>query len=734
MSDQSPKNQVFNDYAVFLTALLPQAVGFMFHDRHGRLFWQDNSQHANELNQTFETALSDLIMSGQVDEDACRVPLNNCTAYLIRVVSKNGNMLGTLTALVKQDVGIMPYRTCVERLRPAVTTLGRELTLRSRIASVNNRLKERANEYEFLKTLADIGRSSTNCEESLRHILRLAIEHLKLDGAVFVADQHGLGITAGEYPLSIRDAKREILAMELMVDEDSMDLSASLANRTVPSARGASAAWPILDENSKLTGILILSQPPEVNGFSDYAANISSFVASTIEHVIERGFDTLTGLINWPGFEALLQEACNSQLDDCTLVYLDVDQLHVVNDTFGRDTGDDVLRNFSGIVRDVLDGHTVSRVASDGFAALLSGVDIDTGLELGKRICSEFRSLNYASGDRKFRPSVSIGLAPLILDDTDSRGVLVPAQIACQAAKDRGRDRCEVYQNTDASIVRRMDELSLVGSIRNAIEDGQLVLHAQPIVPLKMESSTAYVEILVRMLDAAGNPLEPAYFMGAAERYQLMPDLDRWVISNALKTLAETRTDAAGRPLEFAINLSGQSIGKDEFLDFIRDEIRTSGVAPERLCFEITETAAVANLKKAQAFVEEIKHIGCRFSLDDFGTGLSSFAYLKLFDVDKIKIDGSFVRDASENEISRSMITAIAEIARVMKISTVAEYVQDRATMDLLRNIGIDWAQGYFVGKPQPLIELVAVDTYSDTARLDEIGAELLPAIHEELI
>jgi EAL domain-containing protein (putative c-di-GMP-specific phosphodiesterase class I) len=239
----------------------------------------------------------------------------------------------------------------------------------------------------------------------------------------------------------------------------------------------------------------------------------------------------------------------------------------------------------------------------------------------------------------------------------------------------------------------------------------------------------------VRLLDTSGNLVEPSQFLGAAERYHLVQEIDRWVVAKAIETLATQGETLAGHAMRFAVNLSGQSLGNDQFLDFVRAELARTGVAPDRLCFEITETVAVSNLQKAQLFISEMKKIGCLFSLDDFGTGLSSFAYLKLFDVNKLKIDGSFVHDICQNEVSRSMVSAITEIAHVMKIETVAEYVQDEETVTALREIGVDWVQGFHIGEPVRLTELFDDQTIIDTADIADVtdSAEENTAILETL-
>jgi EAL domain-containing protein (putative c-di-GMP-specific phosphodiesterase class I) len=280
--------------------------------------------------------------------------------------------------------------------------------------------------------------------------------------------------------------------------------------------------------------------------------------------------------------------------------------------------------------------------------------------------------------------------------------------VACGAAKDRGRGRVEVYEAADESIIQRFDNIRLVGQIRNAIESDRLMLVAQPIMPVRENTANPYCEVLVRFLDDEGRQMSPAEFLSAAERYQLMEELDRWVVTRTLQMLEPHVVRLAGTGSRFAINLSGQSLGSEQFLPFVQDRLAATSVPPGMLCFEITESVAVANLQRAQTFMHTLKRIGCKFALDDFGTGLSSFAYLKLFPVDTLKIDGSFIRDLSSNVVSQSVVAAISEVARVMQLDSVAEFVQDEATLALLPKLGITWAQGWLFGQPVPLGERIA--------------------------
>jgi diguanylate cyclase (GGDEF)-like protein len=732
------KTEVFADFSAFLNALLPQALGFLFHDRKGRLFWRDRDDQPFELNDDFHAALAEVLGDGDIPGDEARIKLDRATAFVIPLTSDRGRNLGALTAVVDPDTGGMPYQFCVDVLSPAVRSLGRELSLRYYLMDVNKQLEAQTTDHDFLQALGDEARQRTSCQQVLGSVLELCLEHLKVIGATLVVPDKKLYFAIGDDPVNKTEAQ---LFFESLVDAEAESKAEAKAKAEAEGEADPEAeAEPDLDDleagfvpaasdelgdtystlirqNAETPiGVLVLS-----HGGADpeYAARLSGligFVVSTIEHVIERDFDALTGLILWPNFEHQLDEACRDIENYYSLMFLDIDQLHVVNDTFGRAYGDIVLKEFAAILKKNLGEHLVTRVTSDSFAALLKNKSVKNAEKIAKKICTELNEKGYAEDGKSFRPSVSIGVAQLVPSNDGVRSALVPAQVACQAAKDRGRGRVEVYQSADTSIVQRLEDINQVGSIRNAIESGRLILYAQPIVSLRGGDLTHYFEILVRMLNTAGDPVEPAEFMSAAERYQLMQELDRWVVAASVDALLNSNHSS----IRFAINLSGQSLGNDQFLDFVRSELQRSGLAPNRLSFEITETVAVANLQKAQLFMNVLKELGCHFSLDDFGTGLSSFAYLKLFPVNALKIDGSFVRDITENEVSKSMVAAIAEIARVMNLETVAEFVQDQKSMDLLKDLGVTWAQGYFIGTPRPLGDYL---NEIDAEQLEEVSA-----------
>ena len=281
---------------------------------------------------------------------------------------------------------------------------------------------------------------------------------------------------------------------------------------------------------------------------------------------------------------------------------------------------------------------------------------------------------------------------------------MAAAEVACNAAKDSGRDRTQVYASDNTTLIRRGEEIEWIGRLQQALRDDSFVLHCQPVTPLDSRNEQHF-EVLVRMIDEEQRVRAPGEFMPAAERYQLMPLIDRWVIRNALRTISFCKTKSAGSV--FCINLSGQSLTHAGFLEFIEHELEAAGVRPTKICFEITETAAISNIDEALSFMVRLPELGCRFALDDFGAGLSSFGYLKILPVDYLKIDGSFIREVVKDEIAYSMVRAICQIGKTMDLSIVAEFVGDDETRDVLGQIGVDYVQGFHIGKPAPFEQVL---------------------------
>ena len=469
-------------------------------------------------------------------------------------------------------------------------------------------------------------------------------------------------------------------------------------------------ACPLVDRLGNLEGML--AQLGRIDGqpFLPSHSRFMAHIVRKVEYVIEQSFDAMTGLMNRDGFQAQLEEALKSLAgnDDAhQIMYFDVDNLQLVNDTFGQQAGDEVVTRFAQVLEENLPKNAVAtRLSGDHFAILLTHSAQEDAVEVARGVQEQCRDLRYLEGDKSLQVTVSAGVAPLSAGTADTETALTAARIACESAKDHGRDRVEVYDRGDQSIVRRYDDMQLVAEIQKTLDVDGFVLFAQPIVSLSRPDASPRFEVLLRMKDRAGNKISSKSFFSAAERYQLMPQIDRWVVSTAVRMLAPQAAKLAEAGVSFAINLSGQTLGDDGILGFIEGELDMTGMPPATLCFEVTESAAVSNRRKAQAFIDALRARGCRFSLDDFGAGLSSFAYLKSFKVDTLKIDGSFIRDITRNRISESMVAAITQVARVMQLETVAEYVESEETRELVARLGVGYAQGHALGKP---VELDAV-------------------------
>ncbi|QKT03884.1 EAL domain-containing protein [Ectothiorhodospiraceae bacterium 2226] len=419
--------------------------------------------------------------------------------------------------------------------------------------------------------------------------------------------------------------------------------------------------------------------------------------------------DGLTGLLNRQSFERALRqavdEARNGQQHHA-LCYLDLDQFKLVNDTCGHVAGDELLRQIAQLIREHLrESDIIARLGGDEFGLLLRGCALSDAERVADKVCRAIRAFRFVWKDHSFLNGASIGLVPIVEDSGTVAELLSLADVACYAAKDSGRNKVHVYTPDDAQLGERRGEMRRVPAIRKAIDEDRFVLHAQPIAALDPDRAghSPHVEVLVRMLDEEGATVPPMAFIPAAERYDLMPEIDRWVIRSTFSMIEGGRPDG----LVCAINVSGASICDDDFLDFVLTELERSGVDPEGICFEITETAAVANLSRARRAITVLRGVGCCFSLDDFGSGLSSFAYLRDLPVNYLKIDGSFVADIVSDPIHRAMVRSINEVGHIMGLRTIAEFAENDAVIAALREIGVDYAQGYGIARPCPLNQLL---------------------------
>ncbi|AMO77801.1 EAL domain-containing protein [Pseudomonas citronellolis] len=417
--------------------------------------------------------------------------------------------------------------------------------------------------------------------------------------------------------------------------------------------------------------------------------------------------DSLTGLSNRREFEYRLEQALERSAqrnDRHSLMYLDLDQFKLVNDTCGHAAGDELLRQACSVLESCLrEGDTLARLGGDEFGVLLENCPPEVAEQIAENLRQGVENLHFVWDRRPFNITVSIGVVHVTAMLVSVEEALRCADMACYLAKEKGRNRAQVFSPDDSELSMRFGEMAWVQRIRQALDEDRFRLFAQRIRAVDPQAEEGlHVELLLRVLDENGRLVPPNDFIPAAERYGLMPLIDRWVANRAFEILAERREAGCEPIATCAINLSGATIGDASFIQMLRELQPAYGLAPENICFEVTETSAIANLVSATQFIHELKAMGYRFSLDDFCAGMSSFVYLKHLPVDYLKIDGSFIKDMLDDPIDRAMVQVINQIGHVMGKRTVAEFVESEEILEVLREIGIDYAQGYAVGRPLP--------------------------------
>ena len=434
-------------------------------------------------------------------------------------------------------------------------------------------------------------------------------------------------------------------------------------------------------------------------------------VSAERKHAAELAYqathDELTDLVNRREFERRLGELLDPGTGDAAehaVMYLDLDQFKVVNDTCGHTAGDELIRHVSTTLQGCLrHTDTLARLGGDEFGVVLPHCTVTAAVSIAEMLRQAVEGIRLPWSERILTSGVSVGVVGAIAKLASVKEVMKAADVACYMAKEKGRNRVHLFSIDDQELSARRTQMEWVSRVKAALDQNRFCLFAQKIAPLKpgLASGGMHLEVLLRMREESGAIVGPAAFLPAAERFNLMPLVDRWVISSAFAELA-TR---AAHGSTWSINLSGASLGDEQLFDFIVEQGQQHGIPFEQVCFEITETAAISNLQDAMALIGRLRKLGCRFALDDFGAGMSSFTYLKHLDVDYLKIDGSFIKGIVDSPLDRAIVHSINEIAHATGKQTIAEFAESESIIDRLRDMGIDYAQGYGIGLPEPLVQ-----------------------------
>lgn len=421
-------------------------------------------------------------------------------------------------------------------------------------------------------------------------------------------------------------------------------------------------------------------------------------------------YDALTGLVNRREFEQRLERVLDTAGNEGTenaMCYLDLDQFKVINDTCGHIAGDELLRQVAVLLQaNVRQRDTLARLGGDEFGVLMERCSLEQAERVANKLRKKIADFRFVWGEKSFGVGVSVGIVSIDQDSENMSAVMNAADSACYTAKHKGRNRVHIYRRSNTDLVRRHGDVEWVIRVERALHEGSFELEFQTIVPVMDQfEDGVHIELLLRMPDAGGGSVPPGAFLPAAERYNLSSKIDRWVITNALKWFAD-HPDALERVVTCSINLSAQSIVDPKFMDFICDAFESNSVPARKICFDVDESVAIANLTDTLRFMTTLGKLGCQFALDDFGSGHSSFAYLKTLPVDYLKIDGAYIKGIVESPLDLAIVRSINDIGQIMDKSTIAEYVESERVANKLREIGVDYCQGYHFARPRPIAEL----------------------------
>lgn len=624
-------------------------------------------------------------------------------------------LLQTQPALTAEQINVK-----LNILNHIGSCLTEDYTALETITGMADELSVRYEELNLLYGMDDVESLYKNNDEqsSLQQISQNCVDYLNIDyAAIYIHDQTFFThLLSDENLQSDNDFFEKIITNKLyeyiqqnpqtLVINRDIDIDWTDANLKIPYKL---IAAPIFRSNQSLCGLLVLINSLDNLDFSNSDRKLTEVLAAEASKLTQARRDPITSQLNRRGFTEKLEKIFNnptlSSENSCLLI-LDIDQFKVINDSVGQVGGDLLLKQISTVIlKNLKNSDIFGRLGSDEFAIILDRCSLEQANDRADRILTVIKQFRFLYQDKLFDLSACIGIVELNQEIESFSQALSNADLACSVAKEQGRNRSHVYQAMDEMTQKHENQMLWVSRINLALEENHFKIFRQKIELLQGDpAQEEHYEILLRLEDENGDILSPFHFIPAAEHYNLMPKIDRWVVTNTLKKMAAVFDKNPDSKLVCSINLSGQSFCEEGFNVFLKEQIRTSGVPANTVCLEMTETAAVSNLTQAVEFMDELKAIGCHFSLDDFGSGMSSFTYLKNLPVDYLKIDGYFVKTMLKNKIDLAMVKSIHDIGNVMGLKTIAEFVENDTIMDELTKMGVNYGQGYGIGKPQPFI------------------------------
>ncbi|HEX3835840.1 MAG TPA: bifunctional diguanylate cyclase/phosphodiesterase [Steroidobacteraceae bacterium] len=704
-------------FSQLFRAMMPRAATIAVYNAAGRMRWSNDSTMGPDLTSRVDAMLP--VAHDRGSGDGTLELLGEQPAYLFWLRAEDGTLLAVVAVLTRpapNETEPRGFSFTHSLLRPALECLRRELLAMHTIDGLKSSIGELDGDLDLLLADAADANMAPDGADELKTLLQRMVGHLKCMVAALIVPEKGIALVRGASDSKtdgqlIARAHRQLLQIAnanahpvILNDTHNGPLASVISCRAL--------VCPVRSGAGRGMGVLALLRDPVVQEFTARDGRVAEILARRAAVVVAGHYDALSGLYTRSAFEqrvrAIVAERTLSSAPWSAL-YVNCDRLHVINDNHGMHVGDTVIGQLGELIRGRLPpGALAARISGDRFTVLLP-TELDDASRFAEslRVGAEMLSALHPGQDISI--TISIGVAPL----ENGRGgelahSLAAAETACKAAKDRGRNRVATYEAADQSVMRRFSDIDVVTRVREALTHDRMLLVAQPIAPFKISASKpAHFELLLRMIGRDGSALGPDTFLSAAVRYQMMADIDRWVLTRAIHLLKPYADALQSRPCVFSINFSGQSLGDDEFPEFLFDSVQKSGINPKVFCFELTENATILNLSRAEVVMRRLRRMGCEVALDDFGTGLCSLSYLRQLPVTMLKIDGSFVRDVMRDPRADSMVQVIAQLARTMSLDTVAEYVETDEIRDRIAQHGVDYAQGYAIGRAESFEELL---------------------------
>jgi diguanylate cyclase (GGDEF)-like protein len=639
----------FDPYGRLLRMLMPSLRGVVIHDGYSNLVWASDEVDLSDEPELIHDAIANALSDTAEFPGIARTIDADRVVYTFTVRGEHIELLGVVSLVVRlsgTQIEPRPLQNIKQLVQPALECLRRELALRAKLGSSERDLNVKERDLELMMEITSNQAAASDADE-FSQILKTGLDRMGCAlAALWVPDKNiSVSMTRSGAPMAPEALKRaqHHLTAWMQMQQRTIVINHISKVATDVAAPYKILACPIRHHSERVMGVLALFNPPSAHDFDVQQTRVAEMLAKRSTSIIQAQYDTSTGLMTRQAFErhaggVLAAAAATSH----SILYLDIDRLHVINETFGMHVGDDVIVSVADRMAKTLPPEALSaRISGDRLAALIPNSSMEAAAAIAEQIRAAAQGIVPRAGQGAFEVSVCLGVAPIGHSDNPLAHALATAEIACKAAKDRGRNRVEMFQDSDQSIIRRHTDILVIGKLREALDSDGFRLDAQPILPLRGNYGRPRFELLIRMLGERGEMIPPGKFLSSAERYQLMPTIDRWVVRRACELLGVHSASVGEEFARFAINLSGQSLQDESFLGFVVDQLKTSGVPAGVLCFELTETATIGNLEKAQIFMRTLQELGCQFALDDFGTGVSSLAYLKDLSVNYIKIDRS---------------------------------------------------------------------------------------------